>query len=167
MGDGRVSEETNVKIDVPAGVHEGSYMTIRGEGNAGKRGGHPGDIIVVFKEEEHEYFIREEDDIIYDLTITFPEAVMGTEIDVPTLVGKARLKIDAGTPSGKLLKMRDKGIRHLNHSGRGDQIVRVMVNIPQKLNHKEKELLKELAEQSNFKTTGKENEKGFFKRFSL
>ena len=167
MGDGRITEEASVKIDVPAGVHEGSYMTMRGEGNSGKRGGHPGDIIVVFKEEEHEYFIREEDDIVYDLTITFPEAVMGTEVDVPTLVGKARLKIDAGTPSGKLLKMRDKGIKHLNHSGRGDQIVRVMVNIPQKLSNKEKELLKELAEQPNFKTAGKENEKGFFKRFGL
>ncbi|MDZ7608027.1 MAG: J domain-containing protein [Cyclobacteriaceae bacterium] len=69
------------------------------------------------KEEEHEYFIREEDDIVYDLTITFPEALMGTEVDVPTLVGKARLKIDPGTQSGKLLKMRDKGIKHLNDSG--------------------------------------------------
>jgi molecular chaperone DnaJ len=82
-------------------------------------------------------------------------------------VGKARLKIDSGTQSGKLLKMRDKGIKHLNHSGRGDQIVRVFVNIPQKLNNKEKELLKELAEQPNFRMTGKENEKGFFKRFGL
>ena len=167
MGDGRVNDDVTVKIDVPAGVHEGSYMTMRGEGNAGKRSGHPGDIIVVFKEVEHEYFVREEDDIVYDLTITFPEAVMGTEVDVPTLGGKARLKIDSGTPSGKLLKMRDKGIKHLNHSSRGDQIVRVLVNIPQKLNSKEKELLKELAEQPNFKTTGKENEKGFFKRFGL
>ncbi len=167
MGDGRVNDEVNVKIDVPAGVHEGSYMTIRGEGNAGKRGGQSGDIIVVFKEEEHEYFVREEDDIVYDLTITFPEAVLGTEVDVPTLVGKARLKIDSGTQSGKLLKMRDKGIKHLNHSGRGDQIVRVLVNIPNKLSNKEKELLKELAEQPNFKTSDKENEKGFFKRFGL
>jgi len=167
MGDGRINEDSNLKIDVPAGVHEGSYMTMRGEGNAGKRGGQPGDIIVVFKEEENSYFFREEDDIIYDLTITFPEAVLGTEVDVPTLVGKARLKIDPGTPSGKLLKMRDKGIKHLNHSGHGDQIVRIMVNIPKKLSNKEKELLKELAEQPNFKTSDKDGEKGFFKRFGL
>ncbi|MBK7630341.1 MAG: molecular chaperone DnaJ [Ignavibacteriales bacterium] len=167
MGDGRINDDIMVNIDVPAGVHEGSYMTMRGEGNAGKRGGHSGDIIVVFKEEEHEYFVREEDDIVYDLTITFPEAVLGTEVDVPTLVGKARLKIDSGTQSGKLLKMRDKGIKHLNHSGRGDQIVRVVVNIPQKLSNKEKELLKELAEQPNFKTSDKENDKGFFRRFGL
>lgn len=167
MGDGRITEESTVKIDVPAGVHEGSYMTMRGEGNAGKRGGQSGDLLVVFKEEEHEYFVREDDDIVYDLTITFPEAVLGTEVDVPTLAGKARLKIDPGTPSGKLLKMRDKGIKHLNHSGNGDQIVRIQVNIPKKLSNKEKELLKELAEQPNFKSSDKENEKGFFKRFGL
>lgn len=167
MGDGRVNEESTIKIDVPAGVHEGSYMSLRGEGNAGKRGGQPGDVIVIFKEEEHDYFVREEDDIIYDLTITFPEAVLGTEVDVPTLNGKARLKIDSGTPSGKLLKMRDKGIKHLNHSGQGDQIVRIMVNIPKKLSNREKELLKELAEQPNFKTSDKGNEKGFFNRFGL
>lgn len=167
LGDGRVSEEVTVSIDVPAGVHEGSYMTLRGEGNAGKRGGQAGDIIVVFKEQEHEYFVREDDDIIYDLTISFPEAVLGTEVDVPTLNGKARLKIDSGTPSGKLLKMRDKGIKHLNHSGHGDQIVRISVDVPKKLNSKEKELLKELSEQPNFKASDKENDKGFFKRFGL
>ncbi|MFZ2322638.1 MAG: molecular chaperone DnaJ [Ignavibacteriaceae bacterium] len=167
MGDGRISDEVTVNIDVPAGVHEGSYMTLRGEGNAGKRGGHPGDIIVVFKEQEHEYFIREEDDIIYDLIISFPEAALGTEVDVPTLNGKARLKIDSGTPSGKLLKMRDKGIKHLNHAGRGDQIVRISVDVPKKINSKEKELLKQLSEQQNFKASDKDEDKGFFKRFGL
>lgn len=167
LGDGRVSDEVTVSIDVPAGVHEGSYMTLRGEGNAGKRGGIAGDIIVIFKEQEHEYFVREDDDIIYDLTISFPEAALGTEVDVPTLNGKARLKIDSGTPSGKLLKMRDKGIRHLNHSGRGDQIVRISVYVPKKINTKEKELLKELSELPNFKPSDKDEEKGFFKRFGL
>ncbi len=166
-GDGRYSEEVTVKIDVPAGVHEGSYMSLRGEGNAGKRGGPSGDIIVVFKEQEHEYFLREEDNIIYDLTISFPEAVLGTEVDVPTLNGKARLKIDAGTPPGKLLKMRDKGIKHLNHSGRGDQIVRISIDVPKKINSKEKELLKELLDSQNFKANDKNDEKGFFKRFGF
>ncbi|HMN17211.1 MAG: molecular chaperone DnaJ [Ignavibacteriota bacterium] len=166
-GDGRINDESTIKIDVPPGVHEGSYMTMRGEGNAGKRGGSPGDIIVVFKEEEHEYFVREEDDILYELSITFPEAVLGTEVDVPTLNGKARLKIDPGTPSGKLLKMRDKGIKHLNHSGNGDQIIKININIPKKLSNKEKELLKELANQPNFKSLDKDTENGIFKRFGL
>jgi molecular chaperone DnaJ len=167
LGDGRVAEESTIKIDVPAGVHEGSYMTLGGKGNAGKRGGQSGNIIVIFKEEEHKYFMREDDDIIYELSISFPEAALGTEVDVPTLHSKARLKIDAGTQSGKLLKMRDKGIKHLNQSGKGDQIVRVNVNIPKKINNKEKELLKELSEQPNFKTSDENDEKGFFRKFGL
>jgi molecular chaperone DnaJ len=167
MGDGRVLNEVTVSIDVPAGVQEGSYMTMRGEGNAGKRNGHPGDLIVIFQELPHEYFIREGDDIIYDLFITFTDAVLGTETEVPTLTGKALLKIDQGTQPGKLLKMSNKGIRHLNQSGSGDQIVRVNIEIPKKLNSKEKELLKELSKMNSFRRTSKADEKNFFKRFGL
>ena len=167
MGDGRINEETTVKINVPAGVHEGSYMTMRGEGNFGKRGGSSGDIIVIFQEIPHEFFRREEDDIIYDLFISYPEAVLGADVDVPTLNGKARLKIDPGTSSGKLLRMRDKGIKHLNSSGYGDQIVRVNIDIPRKVNSKEKELLKELSEMPNIKGNPHPDEKSFFKRFGL
>ncbi len=166
-GDGRYQDEVTVNIEVPPGVHEGSYMSLRGEGNAGKRGGSSGDIIVVFKEQEHEYFQREENDIVYNLIISFPEATLGAEVDVPTLNGKARLKIDPGTPNGKLLKMTGKGIKHLNHSGFGDQIVRVNIDVPKKLTSKEKELLKELMELPNFKGDIKDQEKGFFKRFGL
>ena len=167
MGDGRVHEETTVKINVPAGVHEGSYMTMRGEGNFGKRGGPSGDIIVIFQEIPHEFFRREEDDIIYDLFISYPEAVLGADVDVPTLNGRARLKIDPGTASGKLLRMRDKGIKHLNSSGYGDQIVRVNIDIPKRVNSKEKELLKELSEMPNIKGNPSSDEKNFFKRFGL
>jgi molecular chaperone DnaJ len=167
MGDGRVTSEVTANIDVPAGVHEGSYMTLPGEGNAGKRNGQPGDIIVVFQELPHEYFIREGDDIVYDLFITFPDAVLGVETEVPTITGKALLKIDSGTQPGKLLKMSGKGIKHLNQSGNGDQIVRVNVDIPRKVNSKEKELLKELARQNSFKKTAKADDKNFFKRFGL
>jgi molecular chaperone DnaJ len=166
-GDGRYQNEVTVKIDVPPGAHEGSYMSMRGEGNAGKRGGSSGDIIVVFKEQEHEHFIREDSDIIYNLAISFPEAVLGAEVDVPTLNGKARLKIDPGTPNGKLLKMTGKGIKHLNHSGYGDQIVKINIDVPRKLTSREKELLTELSEQPNFKGEIKDSEKGFFKRFGL
>ncbi|NWF89490.1 MAG: molecular chaperone DnaJ [Ignavibacteriaceae bacterium] len=167
MGDGRVQEEVTVKITVPAGVHEGSYMTMRGEGNSGKRNGPAGDIIVIFQEIPHDYFKREDDDIIYDLIISYPEAVLGADVDVPTLSGKARLKIDPGTQPGKLLKMRDKGIKHLNASGYGDQIVRVNIDVPRKINSKERELLKELSEQPNVKGNTSSDEKSFFKRFGL
>lgn len=167
MGDGRVQDEVTVKIDVPGGVHEGSYMTMRGEGNVGKRGGNPGDIIVIFHEIPHEYFTREGDDIVYDSYITYPDAVLGAEVEVPTLTGKARLKIDAGTQPGKLLKMRDKGIKHLNQSGMGDQIVRLNIAVPKKVNSKEKELLKQLASSANFKLSSDNEDKKFFKRFGL
>lgn len=166
-GDGRVQEEVTVKINVPAGVHEGSYMTMRGEGNSGKRNGASGDVIVIFQEIAHELFKREEDDIIYDLFISYPEAVLGADVEVPTLNGKARLKIDPGTHSGKLLKMRDKGIKHLNSSGFGDQIVRVNIDVPRKVNSREKELLKELSDQPNVKGNPNADEKNFFKRFNL
>ncbi len=167
MGDGRILDTSTISIDVPAGVHEGSYMTIGGSGNIGKRGGHPGDIIVVFQEIPHEYFTRDGDNIIYDLMISYPEAVLGAEVEVPTLAGKARLKIDAGTQAGKLLKMRDKGIKHLNHGGSGDQIVRINIHVPKKTNSKEKELLKELLGQPNIQTSGAVDEHNFFKKFGL
>lgn len=167
MGDGRIQDESTVKIDVPSGVQDGNYMTLRGEGNSGKRGGQPGDIIIVFQELPHEHFIRENDDIIYNLFITFPQAALGAEVEVPTLVGKAMLKIDSGTQPGKMLKMKGKGIKHLNYSGSGDQIVKVNVAIPQKLNSKEKELLKQLSEMPNVKSSSETEEKNFFSRFGL
>ena len=167
MGDGRVNDEATISINVPPGVHDGSYMTLRGEGNSGKRGGQAGDIIVVFQEIPHEYFQREGDDIIYDLFISFPTAVLGADVEVPTLNGRAVLRIEAGTQPGKLLKMRDKGIKHLNQSGHGDQLVRVNIEIPKKVSSKEKELLKELSEQQNFKKSSSSDEKNFFKRFSF
>jgi len=163
-GDGRVKDEVTIKIDVPAGVHEGSYMTLKGQGNAGKRNGRAGDIIVVFQEEPHKYFIREEDDIIYDLHISYPTAVLGDEVEVPTLSGIAKLKIDSGTNAGKLLKMRNKGIKHLNSSSSGDQYVRINIDVPKKLNSKEKELLKELETSPNIKNISGTDENNFFKR---
>ncbi|MGE5399786.1 MAG: molecular chaperone DnaJ [Ignavibacteriales bacterium] len=153
-GDGRVYGESTIKINVPAGVTNGSYMTMRGEGNAGKRNGQAGNIIIVFEELPHEFFTREGDDIIYELSLSYPEAVLGTEVEVPTLTGKAKLKIDAGTQPGKFLKMREKGIQHLNRHGAGDQLVKINIHVPNKVNSKEKELLKELAELPNIKVSG-------------
>ena len=163
-GDGRVQEEVTVKIDVPAGVYEGSYMTLRGEGNSGRKGGPAGDLLVMFEELPHEYFVRNNDDILYEIFISYPDAVLGTEVEVPTFKGKAKLKIEAGTQPGKLLRMRDKGIKHLNSSGYGDQLVKVNVDVPKKTNSKEKEILKELADLPNIKSSGRRDEKNFFKR---
>ena len=150
-GDGRIYEEDTVKVNIPAGVTDNSYMTLRGEGNAGKQGGPAGNLIVVFQEAEHEYFERDDDNIIYDLFISYPEAVMGTEVEVPTLNGRAKLKIEAGIEAGKFLKMREKGIQHLNRHGAGDQLVRVNIHVPKKISSKEKDLLKELQNMPNIK----------------
>ena len=140
-----------VEINVPAGVMDGNYMTLRGEGNAGKNGGASGDIIVIFEELPHENFTRDGDNVIYELYISYPEAVLGTEVEVPTLNGKAKLKIDPGTQAGKFLKMREKGIQHLNSHGAGDQLVKVNIHIPKTVNQKEKEMLKELQKLPNIK----------------
>ena len=166
FGDGRIQDDSFLNINVPAGVHEGSYMTLRGEGNIGKRGGPSGDVIVIFQESPHEYFVREGDDIVFDLHVNFPDAALGTEVEIPTLNGKAVLKIDPGTQPGKLLKMRNKGIKHLNHGGSGDQIVRINIEVPKKLNSKEKELLKELSGMPNF-NDGNSQGKKFFSKFGL
>lgn len=148
-GDGRIFKDSKIKINVPAGVTNNSYMTMRGEGNAGKNGGPSGDIIVVFQELDHQYFSRDGDDLIYDLFLTYPEIVLGTSVEVPTINGRANLKIEQGTQPGKFLKMRGKGIQHLNHHGFGDQLVRINIHVPKKVNSKEKNLLKELSSTPN------------------
>lgn len=145
-GEGRIQGETTIKVTIPGGVSEGNYIPIRGQGNVGRRGGPPGDIIVVIEEEPHAIFTRNGDDVILDLLISYPEAALGADIEVPTLSGRARLKVDPGTQSGRVLRMRDKGIPHLNGFGRGDQLVRVNVWVPTSLNAREREALKHLAE---------------------
>jgi molecular chaperone DnaJ len=153
-------------VNIPAGVSSGNYIPLRGQGNAGIRGGNAGDLIVLIEEQQHRHFIREEDDIIYELTISISDAVLGAEVEIPILGGTAMLKIEPGTQPGKVLRLRDKGIRHLNHSGRGDQLVYINIYIPNKLNNKEKEFFKELAKSENMKPrkSGETKSKGFFSR---
>jgi molecular chaperone DnaJ len=145
-GDGRVQGEATIKVQIPAGVSEGNYIPLRGEGNVGKRGGPAGDIIVVIEEQEHAHLIRHGDDVILDLLVSFPDAALGADIEVPTLTGRARLKIEPGTQSGRILRMRDKGIPHLNSFGRGDQLVRVNVWIPTSLDSHERHSIKTLSD---------------------
>lgn len=145
-GEGRTPGETTIKVNVPAGVSDGNYIPLQGQGNAGQRGGPAGDLIVLIEEQPHQYFTRNGDDIIYDLNVSYPMAALGGETEIPTLNGKAKLTIEPGTPGGRLLRLRERGIPHLNSYGRGDQLVRVNVWVPSKLNSKEKELLKQLAD---------------------
>ncbi|MGH7492016.1 MAG: molecular chaperone DnaJ [bacterium] len=144
-GEGRREEETTLTLEIPAGVATGNYLTVRSEGHAGPKGGPPGDVIVLIDEKEHELFERHGDDILLDLPISIVQAVMGDRVEVPTIEGQAILEIAPGTQSGKILRMRGKGISHLNGYGRGDQLVRIAVWIPHKLPLKERELFQQLA----------------------
>jgi molecular chaperone DnaJ len=165
-GEGRVQGESTIKVTVPAGVSNGNYIPLQGHGNAGRRGGPPGDLVVMIEEEEHPQFTRNGDDIIFDLVISFPVASLGGEVEVPTLGGKARLEIEPGTPAGRMLRMRERGIPHLNSYGRGDQIVRVQVWVPRKLSARAKELLKELSKTEHIAPTEEEQRgaKSFFEK---
>jgi molecular chaperone DnaJ len=165
-GEGRENGETTVKVNVPAGVSEGNYIAMQGQGNAGRRGGSAGDIIVEFQELRHEHFVRNGDDIIYNALISFPEAVMGGDSEVPTLAGRSRVKIEPGTMPGKILRMKEKGIQHLNSHGKGDQLIRVQVWVPTKLNAREKELLKELSSSEHIVPSEEEKSanKSFFEK---
>jgi len=167
-GDGRVQGESTIKVNIPGGVAEGNYIPLRGEGNVGRRGGAPGDIIVVIEEEAHPLFTRNGDDVILDLLVSFPEAAMGADIEVPTLTGRARLKIEPGTQSGTILRMREKGIPRLNSFTKGDQLVRVNVWVPRTLNAQERAALKQMAGFENVSPhdgdTSANSEKSFFHR---
>lgn len=165
-GEGRVKEEATIKVNIPAGVSTGNYIPLRGNGNAGIRGGGSGDLIVMIEEAEHKHFVREDDDVLLELTISISDAVLGTETEIPVLGGTVMLKIEPGTQPGKILRLRDKGIKHLNHSGRGDQLVYINIFIPNKLTGKEKEIFRELAKSEHLKPkkSGDAKSKGFFSR---
>ena len=143
-GEGRVRGEETITIEVPPGVMEGNYLTLRGKGNAGIRGGVPGNLRVEIEEIPHEHFIREGQDLIYNLYISFPDAALGTEVEVPTLEGIARLQIKPGIQSGKILRMRGKGMPELNTQRRGDLLIRVHVWTPQQLSAEDRALLEKL-----------------------
>ena len=164
-GEGRVRGEDTVTVKIPAGVGEGNYITLRSQGNAGARGGEPGDLIVLIEEKENEEFERDGNDIYHDLVLSVPQAIMGTEVEVPTLNGKAKLKIDPGTQPGKLLRMKGRGIPSLRGGGTGDEYVRINVFIPSDLSDEELEKIKSLDGSSSFDPANKEEDKkGFFSK---
>lgn len=164
-GEGRVQKQEKIKVNIPSGVAKGNYLTLRGQGNAGIRGGEPGDLIVLIEVQEHEHFEREGNDIYYDLMISIPDAILGTEVEVPTLKGKAKVKIEPGTQPGKLLRMKDRGIEGLNRTGRGHQYIKTQVYIPKDLTTEEKQHILALKEEPHFDPqNAKKREKSFFSK---
>lgn len=140
-GSGKVNESRKIEIHIPAGVDTGSRLRVGGEGEAGFRGGPPGDLYVVLHIQEHDVFARDGNDIIVEMPIDFPTAALGGSISVPTISGIANLKIPPGTQNGSIFRMRGKGVPSLRGHGRGDQHVRIAVEVPRNLNRKQKENL--------------------------
>lgn len=163
-GDGIVRGEETISINIPAGVSEGMQLSMSGKGNAAPRGGIPGDLIILIEEIPHDLLNREGNNIIYDLHISFTDAALGTSIEVPTIDGKAKIKIDAGTQPGKILRLKGKGIPEVNSYHRGDQLIYVNIWTPKALSHEERELLEKLHHSPNFKPQPGKNEKSFFER---
>lgn len=145
-GAGKVTKRKKIKVNIPAGVDDGQQLRVAGQGEPGINGGPAGDLYIVFRVRDHEHFERDGDDIYYELKLTFPQASLGDEIEVPTVHGKVKLKIPAGTQSGAQFRIKDKGVKNVHGYGQGHQYVVVKVVTPSKLTEKQKQLLREFAE---------------------
>ena len=163
-GDGIVRDEEVININIPAGVAGGMQLSVNGRGNMGARGGVAGDLIITIEEIEHEHLKRDGVNLFYDHYISFIDAAIGTHIEVPTIDGKAKIKIDPGTHSGKVLRLKAKGLPDINSYSRGDILVNINVWTPQHLSKEEKKILEDLRDSENFKPNPGKKDKGFFER---
>jgi len=161
-GEGRAYGEETISIDIPAGVQEGMQLSINGKGNAGERGGQPGDLIVLIEEEAHPQLQRDGLNVAFELYISFPDAVFGIQVEVPTIDGRAKIKIPAGTQSGKIFRLKGKGFPHVNSYDKGDQLIHVNIWTPQHVSSEEKEMLEKMHASENFEPKPEKNEKSFF-----
>lgn len=144
-GDGRYKGEVTLSVNIPAGVQSGNYLTLRGQGNAGLRGGPNGDVFIVIEEQRHKIFERHRDDVVYNLLLSFPQVALGDEVEVSTLSGRVKINVPSGVQHGKILRLRGKGIKHLNSPGSGDQLVVINLYTPTKLSPEERKLIQELS----------------------
>jgi len=163
-GEGIVTDEEVITVKIPPGVTEGMQLNVSGKGNAARRGGVNGDLLVVIEEIEDPNFIRDGNDLIHNLYINLPDAILGTTAEVPTVEGKVRIKIDPGTQSGKILRLRNKGIPQVNGYGRGDMLVQINVWIPEKVSKEEQKILEKLKSSPNFQPQTDKKDKSIFER---
>lgn len=161
---GLVSKEDLISVKIPAGVSEGMQLSMSGKGNDAPGGGIPGDLLILIEEQEDKQLKRDGTNLIYDLHISFVDAALGASVEVPSIGGKVRIKIDPGTQSGKILRLRGKGLKDINGYGVGDQLIYINVWTPKKLTAEEKTKLEALRHAPNFQPHPDENEKGFFER---
>ena len=163
-GEGIVKDSEIIEINIPAGVGEGMALTVSGKGNAARRGGVNGDLIVVIEEERNPLLVRDGNDLIHNLNITVVTAILGGEVEVPTIDGKAKIKIAAGTHAGKVLRLRGKGLPDVNGYGRGDILIVVDITIPTSLNSEERKIVEQLADKPHFKAAESVENQNIFER---
>lgn len=163
-GEGVLRDEEVISIKIPAGVGDGMQLNVSGKGNTGRRGGINGDLLVVITEEEHKDLVRDDNNLIYNLFLSFPEITLGTTAEIPTVESKVKVKIEAGTQPEKILRLRGKGIPDVNGYGRGDLLVRVHVWIPKKLSNEEKRMLEKIQQSPGFQGGPSASEKSFFEK---
>ena len=163
-GDGRVQGEETIEIEIPAGVEHGMQLSMRGKGNAGLKGGPAGDLLISIEEKSHQDLNRDGQNVIYDLFVNFADAALGTQVEVPTIGGKVKIKVPAGTQSGKIFRLKGKGLPSVQAYGRGDQLIHVNIWTPKKLSDEEKKILEKLRSSANFQPKPGKSDKGFFER---
>ena len=163
-GEGIVKAEEVIPLNIPAGLSPGMQLSVTGKGNAARRGGINGDLIVVIDEEPHDHLIREGNDLIYNLFISIPDAILGANAEVPTIDGKVRIKIDPGTQAGKILRLRGKGLPDVNGYGKGDLLVNVNVWIPKNLTREEQKVVEQFRNSDTFTPRPDADDTGFFDR---
>jgi len=163
-GNGVVRGEEVISINIPAGVAEGMQLSLSGKGNAAARGGIPGDLIVLIEEQKHPHLVRDGSNLLYEHFISFPEAALGNSIEVPTLEGKARIRIEPGTQSGKVLRLKGKGLPSVDNYNRGDLLVSLNVWTPENLTREERQILEKLMDADNFQPKPSGREKNFYER---
>ncbi|PKO95330.1 MAG: molecular chaperone DnaJ [Bacteroidetes bacterium HGW-Bacteroidetes-7] len=163
-GSGLIKEMDEISFKIPAGVAQGMQLTVQGKGNAAKRGGINGDLLVVIEEEEHAELQRDGNDLIYSLFISIPDAVLGTDAEIPAIDGKLRIKVEPGTQSGKILRLRGKGLPDVNGYGMGDLLVYIQIWTPKKIEKQERELLEKLKGSESFKPKPDKEDRNFFER---
>ncbi len=163
-GAGHVHGDETIEIEIPAGVEEGMQLSMRGKGNAGKRGGPAGDLLINIEEKPHEHLERDGMNLIYDLYINFADAALGTSIEVPTIDGRVKIKVPPGTQSGKIFRLKGKGLPSVQSYGRGDELIYVNVWTPKKLTDEERRLIEKLRNMPNFTPDPGKSERSFFDR---
>lgn len=163
-GEGVVKDDEVIELNIPAGVTEGMQLTVSGKGNAARRGGMNGDLLVVVEETEHPELVRDGTDLLYNLFISFPEAALGSTVEIPTIDGRVKVKIDPGTQPGKILRLRGKGIPDVNGYGKGDLLAKINVWVPTTLSRDEKKTLETLNTSANFEPAPSQSDKSFFRR---